>query len=94
MMTMGSFDDAPHLLATGSAITLVGGATGRAVGPALAGWVFSLSTQFETGSLGRQAYWITYIGLTIPPVILLRYLPKNHSVEREGYASVPEEEEA
>lgn len=93
-MAMNAFDNAPHLLATGSAISLVGGAAGRAIGPALAGWIFSLSTQFEAGTLGRQAYWITYIGLTIPPVVLLRYLPKRMSTEKNGYKSLAQDENA
>lgn len=82
MLTLSLFDHAPHLLATGSAVSILGAATGRAIGPTLAGWVFSLSTQYEVGTLGRQSYWILFLVLTIPPLCLVRRLAQT-PVEEE-----------
>ena len=37
ILTMNTLEEYPELLATGSAISLIGGAFGRAIGPSLSG---------------------------------------------------------
>lgn len=86
---MAAFDEYPHLLASGSAIVLIAGAGGRAIGPVLAGWLYSASTQFEAGSWGRQYYWIAFLACSIPPLILAFYLRDNKAAEKKGYEAVP-----
>lgn len=75
ILLVSAFDDYPELMATGSAVSLIATAGGRAFGPALAGWLFSISTQFPTGSLGRQTSWIYLTLATMPAVSLARFLP-------------------
>ncbi|OCF39173.1 hypothetical protein I317_07033 [Kwoniella heveanensis CBS 569] len=70
------FDHNPELLVTGSAITQVAGAFGRACGPTLSGWLFSYSTQFDTHSLGRQISWISLFLITLPPSLISGLLPR------------------
>jgi len=91
MLTVGAFDDYPDLIATGAAISLIAGAGGRALGPAMSGWIYSLSTQAEAGSWGRQASWLVFLGSTVPPLILVRKLVRSQEGKRskEGYESVP-----
>lgn len=75
ILTMAVFDPFPHLRATGSAISLIAGAFGRGFGPALSGWVYSSSTEYSAGSLGRQTAWLYMLALAVPPLALLRLLP-------------------
>lgn len=75
MFIMGTFDKHPHLLVNGSAISMVSGAGARAIGPAVSGWLYSISTQFRSGSIGRQIYWIVFLGFTLAPLLLSRQIP-------------------
>nr|XP_019010249.1 uncharacterized protein I206_04717 [Kwoniella pini CBS 10737]OCF49030.1 hypothetical protein I206_04717 [Kwoniella pini CBS 10737] len=86
------FDDYPHLVATGSAITLIAGASGRAFGPAIAGWLFSISTEYPLRSFGRQVSWISLFLMTLPPVILSLYIPDG--LTRENLPEDSEEDDA
>ena len=91
MLTTGAFDDYPHLLATGSAVSLIAGAFGRAIGPGIAGWTYSISTEFEAGSLGRQLPWLVILATSFPALMLSRTL-NDDAGEREkakGYEAVP-----
>ncbi|KAL7423813.1 hypothetical protein Q5752_001397 [Cryptotrichosporon argae] len=78
------FDDYPELLATGSAVILIAGSGGRAVGPAISGWLYSISTSYPAGSLGRHMPWLALLGLTIPPVVLVRFIPPDIGKDRAG----------
>ncbi|WWC64665.1 uncharacterized protein I303_107276 [Kwoniella dejecticola CBS 10117] len=85
------FDDYPHLVATGSAITLIAGASGRAFGPAIAGWLFSISTEYPLASFGRQISWISLFLMTLPPVMLSLYIPDGLTKEDQTGNTVLEE---
>jgi hypothetical protein len=37
-------------------------------------WIYSISTQFPQGSLGRQISWLTMLAIALPPVTLVRFL--------------------
>ncbi|RSH91750.1 hypothetical protein EHS25_009119 [Saitozyma podzolica] len=90
MMIMGAFDDYPDLLATGSAISLIAGAGGRAIGPAVSGWIFSISTLYPTGSLGRQMSWIYFLVMALLPLAMTQLLPKDEAGPGKGdYEAVP-----
>lgn len=91
MLIVASFDDYPDLMATGAAIALIAGAGGRAIGPAISGWIYSLSTQSEPGSWGRQASWISFLALSLPPLVLVRKLMESERLRSklEGYEAVP-----
>ncbi|RXK37787.1 hypothetical protein M231_04943 [Tremella mesenterica] len=93
ILTMSAFDDYPELLATGSAISLIAGAFGRAFGPAISGWIYSLSTQHPVGSLGRQSSWLAMLAISLPPFFLSRLLPSEKKY-KEGYETVPLDEES
>ncbi|WVQ80752.1 hypothetical protein IAT38_002857 [Cryptococcus sp. DSM 104549] len=82
------FDEYPESLATGSAISMIAGAFSRAAGPAIAGWVFSLSSTFPTLSFGRQISWITMFVLSVPAVIMTRYVASDSTAE--GYIPINE----
>ncbi|WWC94795.1 hypothetical protein V866_001645 [Kwoniella sp. B9012] len=82
-LTAACFDDHPELLATGSAVVLIAGAGGRAIGPTIAGWMFSISTQYPTGSLGRQISWISLLAISLPPLVVTFFLPKNLGVPHQ-----------
>ncbi|WVR00283.1 hypothetical protein IAU59_007426 [Kwoniella sp. CBS 9459] len=51
-------------------------AFGRAFEPTLSGWLFSYSTQFEPGSLGRQNSWMSLLLITISPSLVSGLLPR------------------
>ncbi|WWD21883.1 hypothetical protein CI109_106371 [Kwoniella shandongensis] len=87
------FDDYPQLRATGMAVTLIAGAVGRATGPALAGWIYSYSTQFPTGSFGRQLSWLVIFWLVLPAVVLTSYIPRDLEKKAEGGHGSDEEEQ-
>ncbi|WWD03556.1 hypothetical protein V865_001609 [Kwoniella europaea PYCC6329] len=87
------FDDYPKLIATGSAITLIAGASGRAFGPTFAGWLFSISTEYPLLSLGRQISWISLFLMTLPPVILSLYIPEGLTKENLQDESLENEDE-
>ncbi|ORY33522.1 major facilitator superfamily domain-containing protein [Naematelia encephala] len=92
------FDDCPELLAMGSAISLIAGAFGRAAGPAISGWLYSISTTYPAGTLGRQCAWLAMLAFCIPPLILIRFVPgdgysKRPDKEAIGYESLPMIEE-
>ncbi|CAD6573943.1 MAG: hypothetical protein TREMPRED_000968 [Tremellales sp. Tagirdzhanova-0007] len=93
MLTMAVFDDYPDLLATGSAVSLIAGAGGRAAGPTVSGWIYSISTEYNTGSLGRQISWLFLLCMTVPPVCLLGFLPKDlgkgKDTSKEDFESLP-----
>jgi MFS family permease len=90
MLTVAAFDDYPHLLATGTAISLIAGAVGRAVGPAVSGWMYSISTQYDEGSLGRQISWLLLLTLAVPAIFYARFLPRDdEGTKRAGYEAVP-----
>jgi len=53
-------------------------------------WIYSISTEFATGSLGRQVSWIYLTAMTIPGVILVRFLRSDSRPSiKEGYEAVP-----
>ena len=53
-------------------------------------WVYSISTQFATGSLGRQSSWIYCLITTIPGVVLVRFLRADtRVVPKDEYEAVP-----
>ncbi|WVQ84325.1 hypothetical protein IAT38_006477 [Cryptococcus sp. DSM 104549] len=79
----GSLSDYPELIASGGAVTLITGATGRAVGPAIAGWVYSISTQFPVASFGRQLSWLVLLAICLPPVIMTRFLPDDRAARQK-----------
>ncbi|WVQ84323.1 hypothetical protein IAT38_006475 [Cryptococcus sp. DSM 104549] len=89
-MIFGSLTPYPELTATGSAVTLIAGAAGRALGPAVAGGIYSASTQFPLLSFGRQISWTMIFLLCLPPVIMTRFLPdgdpaaRGRDLEEEG----------
>jgi hypothetical protein len=99
---MNTLEEYPDLLATGSAISLIGGAFGRAIGPSLSGyvtplscpyqliirWIYSMSTEFEAGTLGRQISWISMLAFGVPPMICVLFF-KEPTTERSGYEAVP-----
>ncbi|WWD18589.1 hypothetical protein CI109_103042 [Kwoniella shandongensis] len=87
------FDDYPQLRATGMAVTLIAGAIGRATGPGVAGGIYSYSTQFATGSFGRQLSWIAMFILVSPAVILTCFIPKDLDKRAVGGEDGDEEEE-
>ncbi|ORX40689.1 major facilitator superfamily domain-containing protein [Kockovaella imperatae] len=91
MMTTGCFDDYPHLLATGSAVSLIAGAFGRAIGPGIAGWIYSISTEYESGTLGRQLPWVTILLISLPSVVLSQSMPSDAGGKHDssGYEAVP-----
>ncbi|WVF73107.1 hypothetical protein IAT40_007926 [Kwoniella sp. CBS 6097] len=86
------FDNYQELVATGSAITQVAGAFGRALGPVISGWIFSHSTQFEAGSLGRQISWISLFFITLPPLLMSGLLPKTTEDLNSGTRLAKDEE--
>lgn len=102
ILTMNTLEDYPDLLATGSAISLIGGAFGRAIGPSLSGfvtplfpstaliirWIYSMSTEFEAGTLGRQISWISMLAFGVPPMICVIFF-KGPTADRSGYEGVP-----
>ncbi|WVW86064.1 hypothetical protein I302_108103 [Kwoniella bestiolae CBS 10118] len=94
-LNVSCFDRYPELLSTGSAITLIAACSGRAFGPSIAGWLFSIATEFDTRSLGRQISWLSLFVLVLPPVILAGRIPDNllrecrDQVNRDGYERVP-----
>ena len=94
MLTVGAFDNHPDLIATGAAIALMAGGVGRALGPAISGWIYSMSTQSEAGTWGRQASWLVFLACSIPPLVLVRRLVRSQAGrkeerEYEGYDAVP-----
>lgn len=90
MLTTAAFDDYPHLLSTGTAISLIAGAVGRAIGPAVSGWMYSISTQYDEGSLGRQSAWLLLLALAVPALFYARYLPRDmEETKKDGYEAVP-----
>jgi len=95
MLVVGAFDQHPHLLATGAAVSGIFGSAGRAVGPAISGYLYSLSTQFETWTWGRQISWLSFLALSIPIVVCCRFLPRDDSKngrEQEGAPFLGEED--
>lgn len=100
---MNTLEDYPDLLATGSAISLIGGAFGRAIGPSLSGyviplfpitiliirWIYSMSTEFEAGTLGRQVSWISMLAFGVPPMICVIFFKEPAAADRSGYETVP-----
>ena len=91
MMTTGYFDEYPHLLATGSAVSLIAGAFGRAIGPGIAGWIYSISTEYNRGSLGRQLPWLTILLMSVPAAALSRTMRDDAGGKHDstGYEAVP-----
>lgn len=90
MLTTGAFDDYPHLLSTGTAISLIAGAVGRAIGPAVSGWMYSVSTQYDEGSLGRQSAWLLLLALAVPAIYYARRLPRDmEEPGKDGFEAVP-----
>jgi len=97
---MNTLEEYPDLLATGSAISLIGGAFGRAIGPSLSGyvtplfsplivrWIYSMSTGFEAGTLGRQISWISMLAFGVPPMVCVIFF-KEPTTDRSGYEGVP-----
>jgi len=61
----------PEYLAMANSITFSMAAVGRAVGPFIVSFFFSLSTAFASPlSLGRQLVWIVFILISLPPIYL------------------------
>lgn len=89
MLTLSVFDQYPELLATGSAVSLIAGAGGRATGPAGMSWLFSISSQYPAGTWGRSLYWLVYLFFTLPPIVVARFLLVAEKPEEEGYEAVP-----
>lgn len=90
MLTTGAFDDYPQLLSTGTAISLIAGAVGRAIGPAVSGWMYSVSTQYDEGSLGRQSAWLLLLALAVPAIYYARRLPRDmEEPGKDGFEAVP-----
>ncbi|WWC58113.1 uncharacterized protein I303_100648 [Kwoniella dejecticola CBS 10117] len=59
----------PEHLASANAITFSVAALGRAIGPFIISWFFSLSTRFASPfSPGRHLVWIIFIIICIPPL--------------------------
>ncbi|WWC85817.1 uncharacterized protein L201_000684 [Kwoniella dendrophila CBS 6074] len=57
----------PEHLASANAITFSVAATGRAIGPFIVSWFFSLSTRFESPfSPGRHLVWIVFVLVCLP----------------------------
>jgi hypothetical protein len=100
ILTMNTLEEYPDLLATGSAISLIGGAFGRAIGPSLSGyvtplsshlmirWIYSMSTEFEAGTLGRQISWMSMLAFGVPPMVCVVFF-KEPTTDRSGYEGVP-----
>ena len=59
----------------------------------LSSWVYSISTQFTTGSFGRQISWLMLMVVALPPVFLIAYLPKNladgNGMAKDDYEALP-----
>jgi hypothetical protein len=72
-----------------SNMPLINQAFGRAIGPSVSGWLFSVSTSYPTGSLGRQMSWLLMLSIAIPPVVLVRLLPRENVDDKVGYEAVP-----
>ena len=78
-----AFHEHPHLLVNGTAVYVVVGAAGRAVGPAVTGYFYSLFTQYGNWSFGTQISWIVFLALTIPPFIFARFVPMGEKGKAE-----------
>ena len=98
-LTMNVLDDHPRLRATGAAVSSLAGAGGRAVGPTVAGWLYSISSSRPAGTWGRQIYWMSFLCISLLPVGVSQIWLKE--AKREGYLQLPttsppyaEEEEA
>lgn len=55
-------------------------------------WLFSIATQFPTGSFGRQISWVYLLIVTIPGVIMVQMLPASKDESRPDkseYEQVP-----
>ena len=97
MLLVEAFERYPHLLATAAAASGIVGAIGRAIGPVISGSLYSLSTQFPSGSWGRQIYWIVFLVLGIPPLLFSQYLargwPKSTADEDTPLLAAQDEED-
>jgi len=57
-------------------------------------WLYSISTQFSTGSLGRQISWLALLTVAIPPVLIVGYLSKDMAgitkdIQKDDYEALP-----
>ncbi|OCF44118.1 hypothetical protein I317_02072 [Kwoniella heveanensis CBS 569] len=84
------FIPGPEHLASANAITFSVAAIGRAFGPFIISYFFSLSTHFASPfSPGRQLVWVIFILLSIPSIILAHRLldeGPNNKEDREDDA--------
>ncbi|KAK4689855.1 hypothetical protein P7C73_g227, partial [Tremellales sp. Uapishka_1] len=90
LYVMNLLDGYPEWRAGAMALSCVAGAVGRAVGPAIAGWLYSLSTKFPSGSAGRQLSWVPMLLFSALPVLVVRLLPGDEPLEKlDQYEALP-----
>ena len=64
-------------------------AFGRAIGPGIAGWLYSISTTYEQGTMGRNIPWMLIFFSALPTVVLSYFLGADVGERRTGYEAVP-----
>ena len=52
-------------------------------------WIYSISTQFATGSVGRQIPWLTLLFLALPPVFLPKGMTDDKGSAKREYEALP-----
>lgn len=83
----------PEYLATANSLGFSISAAGRAIGPFIISWFFSISTGFSPYSPGMQLVWIVMVLLTVPSLVLAYQLggeechqgKSEHGYEEEQY---------
>ncbi|WWD22504.1 hypothetical protein CI109_106997 [Kwoniella shandongensis] len=88
----------PEHLASANSVTFSIAAVGRATGPFITSWFFSLSTRFSSAfSPGRQLVWFVFVLLSAPSIILAYRLgdevnssKEEHVHEEERYELISE----
>ncbi|OXG20565.1 hypothetical protein C366_02100 [Cryptococcus neoformans Tu401-1] len=75
----------PEYLATANSLGFSISAAGRAIGPFIVSWFFSVSTGFSPSSPGMQLAWIVMVLLTVPSLVLAYQLgdEERHQGKRE-----------
>lgn len=90
----------PEYLATANSLGFSISAAGRAIGPFIISWFFSVSTGFPPYSPGMQLVWLMLVLLTVPSLVLAYQLgnekphqgKSEHEYEEEQYELIVNDE--